>query len=51
MAPRHDSENTNRRVRSRAMVAVLACLAIMVAAPSEAQQRIKGPRGSNVTID
>ncbi len=51
MAPRHDSENTNRRVRSRAMVAVLACLAIMVAAPSEAQQRIMGPRGSNVTID
>ena len=51
MAPRHDSENTDRRVRSRAMVAVLACLAITVAAPSEAQQRIKGPRGSNVTID
>lgn len=51
MAPRHDSENTDRRVRSRAMVAVLSCLAITFAAPSEAQQRIKGPRGSNVTID
>ncbi len=51
MAPRHDPENTDRRVRSRAAVAVLACLAITVAAPSEAQQRIKSPRGSNVTID
>ncbi len=51
MAPRHDPENADRRVRSRAMVAVLACLAITVAAPSEAQQRIKSPRGSNVTID
>ncbi len=51
MAPRHDSEITDRRARSRAMVDVVAGLAITGAAPSEAQQRIQFPRGSNVTID
>ena len=51
MAPRYNPENIDRHARSGTLVAVLACLAIMVAAPSQAQQRISTPRGSNVTID
>jgi len=54
MAPRfnlENPENIDRHARSRATIAVLACLAIMFAAPSEAQYRGATARGSNVTID
>ena len=51
MASRHDQENSDRHMRSRAVVAVLAYISIMVATPSEAQRHNQSPRVSNVTID
>jgi len=51
MAPYYNLKFANLRIWSKTTVAVSACVAIMVAIPSVAQQKSKSLRGSNVTID